>query len=102
MIAPWIVEHLNVFEHIPPGGVASGIGLPPDPLAFQELEEAVGDGDIMTVHAPAQGRMERHIKPLLGSKFYRDIVGADVERLMQDIADGNTAADEKPDPSTWC
>ena len=53
MLALWIVEHLDVFEYIAPRGIASGISLSPDPLAFQELKEALGDGVVMTVPATA-------------------------------------------------
>ena len=53
MLALWIVEHLDVFEHIPSGGSACGISLSPDPLAFQELEEALSDGVVVTVPASA-------------------------------------------------
>ncbi len=42
-----------------------------------------------------RGRIERHIKPLLGKKRCRSITRTDVERMMQDIANGKTAADIK-------
>lgn len=42
-----------------------------------------------------KGRIKRHIKPLLGKRYCRDITGADVERMMQDIANGKTATDVK-------
>jgi len=45
-----------------------------------------------------RGRIERHIKPLLGKKHCRNITRADVERMMQDIANGKTAADIKTGP----
>jgi len=48
--------------------------------------------------ATDRGRIERHIKPLLGKKFCRDLVRTDVERMMQDIADGKTAIDERTGP----
>jgi integrase len=41
------------------------------------------------------GRIERHIKPLLGKKRIGEITRADVERFMRDVANGKTAADEK-------
>jgi hypothetical protein len=41
------------------------------------------------------GRIERHIKPLLGSRKITEIARADVQRFMQDIANGKTAADIK-------
>ncbi len=48
--------------------------------------------------ATDRGRIERHIRPLLGKKRCRNITRADVERMMQDIANGKTAADIKTGP----
>ena len=45
-----------------------------------------------------KGRIERHIKPLIGRKKVRAVSRGDVERLMQDIAIGKTAADIKTGP----
>ena len=45
--------------------------------------------------ATDKGRIERHIKPLLGKKPIGDVTQADVERFMRDIAKGKTAADVK-------
>lgn len=45
--------------------------------------------------ATDRGRIERHIKPLLGRKTVRDLSQADVERFLRDVADGKTAADIK-------
>jgi integrase len=42
-----------------------------------------------------RGRIARHIKPLLGKKFVRDVTKADVERFLRDVAGGKTAVDEK-------
>jgi integrase len=42
-----------------------------------------------------RGRVERHIKPLLGSKLVRDIDQADVARFIRDVTIGKTAADIK-------
>lgn len=41
------------------------------------------------------GRIERHIKPLLGRKRIGEVTRADVERFMRDVAAGKTAADVK-------
>lgn len=41
------------------------------------------------------GRIERHIKPLLGKKRIGEITRADVEKFMRDVAKGKTAIDEK-------
>jgi integrase len=45
--------------------------------------------------ATDKGRIERHIKPLLGRKRIGEISRADVERFMRDVAAGKTAVDEK-------
>ena len=42
-----------------------------------------------------RGRVERHIKPLLGGKRVRTISRADVQRFLHDVAAGKTAADIK-------
>jgi len=43
--------------------------------------------------ATDKGRIERHIKPLLGKKRVGEITRADIERFMRDVAAGKTAAD---------
>ena len=45
--------------------------------------------------ATDRGRIERHIKPLLGRKDARILKKRDIEQFMRDIADGKTAADVK-------
>lgn len=40
-----------------------------------------------------RGRIERHIKPLLGENLVRDVSRADIERFLRDVANGKTAAD---------
>ena len=42
-----------------------------------------------------RGRIDRHIKPLLGRKAARDVTRSDVERFLREVADGKTAADVK-------
>lgn len=42
-----------------------------------------------------RGRIERHIKPLLGKKLVRDVTRADIERFLRDVANGKTATDVK-------
>ena len=42
-----------------------------------------------------QGRIERHIKPLLGRKVIDDITRHDVERFLHQVTEGATAADVK-------
>ena len=41
------------------------------------------------------GRIERHIKPLLGKKYVRHVTRADVEKMRDGVANGKTAADIK-------
>ena len=45
--------------------------------------------------ATDKGRIERHIKPLLGAKRIGEITRTDIEKFMRDVANGKTAADEK-------
>lgn len=42
-----------------------------------------------------RGRIQRHIKPLLGKKLVKDLVRADLERFQRDVTTGKTATDEK-------
>jgi integrase len=42
-----------------------------------------------------RGRIERHIKPLLGRKLICEVTSPDVERFLRDVANGKTAADVK-------
>ena len=41
--------------------------------------------------ATDKGRIERHIKPLLGKKKVPEITRADIKRFLQDVANGKTA-----------
>jgi integrase len=45
--------------------------------------------------ATDRGRIERHIKPLLGAKRISELTRADIERFMRDVAAGKTAIDVK-------
>lgn len=58
------------------------------------LEEGVGHKRESTVEID-KGRIERHIKPLLGSKPVRQITQRDVQRMFNDIAKGKTATIKK-------
>ncbi len=42
-----------------------------------------------------RGRIERHIKPLLGKKPISEVGRADIERFMRDVANGKTAVNIK-------
>lgn len=48
--------------------------------------------------ATDRGRIERHIKPLLGKKRISEISRGDVEKFMRDVANGKTAVDERTKP----
>ena len=45
--------------------------------------------------ATDKGRIERHIKPLLGRKRVRAVTKGDVQRFLHDVASGRTATDVK-------
>ncbi|MEX3007211.1 tyrosine-type recombinase/integrase [Hoeflea sp. TYP-13] len=58
------------------------------------LEHGIGAKKASTV-ATDLGRIERHIKPLLGKKKVPSVTRADVRRFLQDVANGKTSADIK-------
>lgn len=81
-----------------------------DPLAERETDrEALTVGELLDVYldsnrfkakatstqAGDRGRIERHIRPLLGSRKAFAVTAADVERAFNAIAEGRTAVDEK-------
>ena len=45
--------------------------------------------------ATDRGRIERHIKPLIGRKKVQEVTKADIKRFLQDVAQGKTATDIK-------
>jgi integrase len=55
------------------------------------VAEGIGHLKASTIKAD-RGRMERHIKPLLGNKRISDILRGDIERLVADVTSGKTAA----------
>lgn len=56
------------------------------------LEQGVATKKASTL-ATDRGRIERHIKPLLGKKKVPDVTRADIKRFMQEVATGKTSAD---------
>lgn len=58
------------------------------------LESGVGTKKASTI-ATDRGRIERHIKPLLGRKKVPDVTRADIKRFLQDVANGKTSTDQK-------
>ncbi len=63
-------------------------------LCERYLEDGCGTKKASTI-ATDYGRIERHIKPLLGKKKVAEITRADIKRFLQDVANGKTAADIK-------
>ena len=51
----------------------------------------------LTTLATDRGRIDRHIKPLLGTKLVRDLTQADIGRFIRDVTGGKTATDIKTD-----
>jgi len=58
MLALRIVEHFYVVKHVVAGFCASLVGPAPDPLAFEQVEEAFGHGIVMAVCPPAHRMVE--------------------------------------------
>ncbi len=58
------------------------------------LEQGVATKKPSTISTD-KGRIERHIKPLLGKKKVPDVTRADIKRFLQDVANGKTAKDVK-------
>lgn len=61
-------------------------------LCDRYLAEGCGTKKPSTL-ATDKGRIERHIKPLLGRKKVPDVTRADIKRFLQDVAAGKTAVD---------
>ena len=56
-----------------------------------------GRGKKPSTLATDAGRIERHIKPLLGRKLVIDVQQSDVSRFLRDVTAGKTAVDVKTD-----
>lgn len=63
-------------------------------LCDRYLQVGVGTKKASTL-ATDRGRIERHIKPLMGHRRIIDVTRADVSQFMQDVAVGKTATDVK-------
>ncbi|MBA3576622.1 MAG: tyrosine-type recombinase/integrase [Sphingomonas sp.] len=63
-------------------------------LCSEYLQEGCANKKASTLSTD-KGRIERHIKPLLGKMRIGDVKRSDVERFMRDVADGKTALDVK-------
>lgn len=58
------------------------------------LKEGCGAKKASTI-ATDKGRIERHIKPLLGRKRVKDVTPNDIKKFLQDVASGKTATNVK-------
>lgn len=63
-------------------------------LCDEYMQDGIDHKKSSTI-ASDKGRIERHIKPLLGRKRIGEVKRADIERFMRDVANGKTATDEK-------
>lgn len=58
MLAFWVVEQLDLREHVAPGSLSCPIGSAPDLLALEQLEKAFSDSVVMAITSPTQGMFE--------------------------------------------
>ncbi len=69
MTALWVVEPFDVVEHLGACGVLGGVDPPPDPLAFEQTEEALHRGIVMAVatstHAAHQAVGHQETAPVI-------------------------------------
>lgn len=63
-------------------------------LCDEYLKDGV-NGKSESTLATDKGRIERHIKPLLGRKRVKDLTVNDIKKFMRDVATGKTTADIK-------
>jgi integrase len=103
--APWTPEMARRKALGLLGEIANGV----DPAEVREdLKRRLSMADLCDIYlkegcsekkastlATDKGRIERHIKPLLGKKDARALAKRQIEQFMRDIADGKTAADIK-------
>jgi hypothetical protein len=58
VLALWVAEPFDVYEHVPSGGVPFEIASALNPLSHQQLEEALRDGVVGIVAASARARIQ--------------------------------------------
>lgn len=106
--SPWTLEKARIKAKSLLGMVADG----KDPAAILAEERAAGTVAQLCDRYLAEGcatkkpstlatdcgRIERHIKPLLGRVRVKDVTQNDVARFMKDVAAGKTAADVRTGP----
>jgi integrase len=103
--SPWTVDQARAEVRKVLGRVANG----EDPAREkQEIKKQITVAELCDLYmkqgitikkastiATDKGRIERHIKPLIGKKKVPDVTRADVKRFLQDVANGKTANDVK-------
>ena len=62
------------------------------------VQTKTGEPKKSSTLATDRGRIDRHIKPLLGNMQVRQVTADDVKRFLQDVAAGKTAVDERTGP----
>jgi len=106
--SPWTVERARSRAKILLGKVAGGedpaekraedkIDLTIAELCDLYLEEGCTTKKKTTLMTD-RGRIERHIKPLIGNQRVKSLTKGDVERFLADVARGKTAMTEKTKP----
>ena len=53
MLALWVIEHLDIIEHIPSSLVTCFVNPAANPLSVEQIEEAFNDGVVVAVTPPA-------------------------------------------------
>ena len=103
--SPWTVEMARKEAKLLLGQVAAGIdpaeardGAKNDLTISELCDLYLAEG--CTTKKPStlatdRGRIQRHIKPILGKMRLRQVRRGDVEKLLRDVAAGKTATDEK-------
>lgn len=103
--SPWTVDQARAEARRILGHVANGA----DPaLEKQEAKKKINVAELCDLYlehgtgtkkpstiATDRGRIERHIKPLLGKKKVPEVTRADIKKFLRDVATGKTARDEK-------
>lgn len=63
-------------------------------LCDKYLTDGCGHKKASTIETD-KGRIERHVKPLLGTLLVRNVTRHDIEKFMKSVANGTTRADKK-------
>jgi hypothetical protein len=53
MLALWVIEHLDIIEHIPSSLVTCFVSPAANSLSFEQIEEAFNDSVVVAVTPPA-------------------------------------------------